>query len=433
MTVQFSLAQDAARVLLEDGDQRYTCLAGGTRSGKTFLIVRAIIGRAKVAAGSTHAILRLHANAAKASIMQETIPNVRRLCFPELELTEHKTDSFWSLTNGSRITVGGLDDAARVEKILGLEYSTVFLNEVSQISYDLALVAFTRLAQVVPGIRQRAYVDLNPTAKSHWTNMLFGQKRDPLSRQPLANPEQYARAFLNPVDNSKNLSPEYIASLAALPEGKRRRFYEGVYVDECDDALWSYEIFDAGRRDEAAIPLEARRNVVVAVDPSGAQGRDDLTSDEIGIVVAARGQDGDAYVLADWSCREQPLTWGRRVATAFHEFAADCVVAEENFGGGMVEAVIKAADAAVPVRLVTASRGKAVRAEPISLRYAAGQVHHVGRFPKLEDQLCAFSGGGYTGPGSPDHADAAIWALTHLFQELPGQGSHDFMKRLAEG
>ena len=429
--VSFSTAQDHARLLLELGRQRYTCLAGGTRSGKTFLIVRAIINRAVNAPNSTHAILRLHANAAKASIMQETLPTVHRLCFPGYELTLHKTDSLFSLKNGARITVGGLDDAGRVEKILGLEYSTVFLNEASQISYDLALIAFTRLAQVAPEIGQRAFVDLNPTAKSHWTNIMFGEKRDPLSRQPLADPDQYQRCFINPVDNAEHLTPEYVKSLEALPERTRKRFYEGVYVDEVDDALWSYEIFDAGRRDESAIPVAARRSVVVAVDPSGAQGRDDAGSDEIGIVVAARGEDGDAYVLADRSCREAPLAWGRRVATAFHEFSADCVVAEENFGGGMVEAVIKAADAAVPVRLVTASRGKAVRAEPISLRYAAGQVHHVGRFAKLEDQLCAFSGGGYAGPGSPDHADAAIWALTHLFKEVQGQGILDFMRREA--
>lgn len=432
MAVLFSSAQEAARILLEEGP-RYTCLAGGTRSGKTFLILRAIIERAEKASGSTHAVLRLHANAAKASIMQETLPNVRRLCFPGVAMTEHKTDSFWSLENGSRITVGGLDDPARVEKILGLEYSTLFLNEVSQISYELALIAFTRLAQVVPGIEQRAYVDLNPTYKSHWSNMLFGHKRDPLTREPLANPDDYARAFLNPVDNGKNLSPEYLRSLEMLPEGKRKRFYEGVYVDECDDALWSYEMFDANRRDESAIPVDQRRSVVVAVDPSGAGSRDDTGSDEIGIVVAARGQDGHAYVLADRSCRDGPLAWARRVAAAYHEFAADCVVAEENFGGAMVEAVIKGADASVPVRAVVASRGKAVRAEPISLRYAAGQVHHVGRFAKLEDQLCAFSGGGYTGPGSPDHADAAIWALTHLFKEVPGQGILDFMRQTAGG
>ena len=126
--VSYSDAQLAAQSLLAEGGPRYACLAGGTRSGKTFLIVRAILERAETAPGSTHAILRLHANAAKASISQETIPAVRRLCFPALDLAEHRTDQVWSLKNGSRITVGGLDDAGRVERILGLEYSTVFLN-----------------------------------------------------------------------------------------------------------------------------------------------------------------------------------------------------------------------------------------------------------------------------------------------------------------
>ena len=109
--VSFSLAQEDALRLLDNGP-RYTCLTGGTRSGKTFLILRAILERAKAAEGSTHAILRLHANAAQASIMRETLPNVRRLCFPELELTSHKTDGYVSLKNESRITIGGLDDAA---------------------------------------------------------------------------------------------------------------------------------------------------------------------------------------------------------------------------------------------------------------------------------------------------------------------------------
>ncbi len=431
-SVSFSAAQEAARRLL-DGPQRYTCLAGGTRSGKTFLIIRAIVERATLAPESSHAILRHRANAARASISQETLPRVMRLCFPDVAIKEHRTDGFYELKNGARLTVGGLDDAGRIEKILGLEYASVFLNEASQISYDSALIAFTRLAQVVPELTQRAYVDLNPTSVVHWTNVLFGEKRDPVSRQPLAEPAAYARAFLNPNDNAANLTPDFLRSLAELPERKRRRFYEGVYVAEVDDALWTFETFERHRCTEAEIPLAERRAVVVAVDPSGAAGRDDAGSDEIGIVVAALGCDGDCYVLADRSTRDAPAAWSRRVVTAYHEFAADCVVAEENFGGSMVEATIRAADRNVPVRSVTASRGKAVRAEPISLRYAAGQVHHVGRFPKLEEQLCAFTGGGYAGPGSPDHADAAIWALTHLFSEGAEPPVLGFLRTILEG
>ena len=98
----------------------------------------------------------------------------------------------------------------------------------------------------------------------------------------------------------------------------------------------------------------------------------------------------------------------------------------------MVGATIHAADPNVPVRMVTASRGKAVRAEPISMRYALGQVHHVGRFAKLEEQLCAFSGAGYGGEGSPDHADAAIWALTYLFGQDEGTGMLGYLRVMVE-
>jgi hypothetical protein len=329
--VSFSAGQEAARHLLE-GPQRYTCLAGVTRSGKTFLIVRMIMMRALQAKGSRHAILRHHANAAWASIALGTLPQVVQVCFPGVRLKEHRQDGYFALPNDSRVWIGGLDDDDRVEKILGLEYASVFLNEASQIPYSTALIAFTRLAQVTRGIRQHAFVDLNPAGKSHWTNVLFGEQRDPVSMQPLKDPENYRRAFLNPPDNTENLSAEFLASLENLPEKQRKRFYEGVYVDEVDGALWTYETIDSGRRAPEDIPDEKRAAVVVALDPSGAAGRDDLGADEIGIVVAARGFDGDCYVLADLSCREAPAVWGRRAVVAFHEFRADCIVAESNFG-----------------------------------------------------------------------------------------------------
>ena len=242
--LRFSPGQEQARRLLE-APQRYSCLAGGTRSGKTFLIVRAIVARALEAPDSRHAILRFHANAARASISLDTLPNVMRLCFPRMKLKEHRQDGFFELANKSRIWIGGLDDKERVEKILGLEYASIFLNEASQIPYSSALIAFTRLAQKVEGLKQRAYVDLNPVAKSHWTNFLFGEKRDPVSKKKLADAENYARGFLNPTDNSANLAAEFLESLANLPERQRRRFYEGVYVDELEAALWSYEIIES--------------------------------------------------------------------------------------------------------------------------------------------------------------------------------------------
>jgi len=109
---------------------------------------------------------------------------------------EHRQDGYFALPNDSRVWIGGLDDDDRVEKILGLEYASVFLNEASQIPYSTALIAFTRLAQVTRGIRQHAFVDLNPAGKSHWTNVLFGDHRDPVSMQPLKDPECPSSEFL---------------------------------------------------------------------------------------------------------------------------------------------------------------------------------------------------------------------------------------------
>jgi Terminase RNaseH-like domain len=156
------------------------------------------------------------------------------------------------------------------------------------------------------------------------------------------------------------------------------------------------------------------RRVVVAVDPSGAASREDEAADEIGIVVAARGDDGHAYVLADRSLRDAPGVWGRAAVRAYHEFKADRIVAEENFGGEMVRFVIRAADQNIRVEMVSASRGKVLRAEPVSALYEHGMVHHVGRFAVLEDQLVAFTTQDYVGEGSPDHADALVFAVTEL-------------------
>lgn len=365
---------------------------------------------------SRHAILRFRGNAARASIALDTLPKVARDCF-EVRLEEHRQDGFFESPNKSQIWVGGLDDKDRVEKILGQEYSTIYLNECSQIPYVSVLLARTRLAQNVGGLKQRAYYDLNPVGMGHWSNVEFGEKKDPLSRRPLPSPENYHRMFLNPIGNAENLSPEYLQSLRELPERQRRRFYEGVYVSEVDGALWTYERLEQIRIERADMPQLKR--IVVSVDPSGARGVEDVRSDEIGIIVAGLGIDGRAYVIEDLSCRLGPAGWARRAVEAYHRHSADAIVAEINFGKAMVEETIRTQDRTVAIRSVTASRGKSVRAEPISALYEdkIDKVRHVGRFEELEDQLCKFTTSGYTGERSPDRADALVWALTELMMK----------------
>jgi hypothetical protein len=117
---------------------------------------------------------------------------------------------------------------------------------------------------------------------------------------------------------------------------------------------------------------------------------------------------------------------------AYHEFGADRVIAEENFGGEMVRFVIRAADANLPVHMVSASRGKVLRAEPVSALYEQGLVHHVGRFAVLEDQHCAFTTAGYRGEGSPDHADALVFAITELMLKDSAPMIIEFYRRQVE-
>ena len=159
--------------------------------------------------------------------------------------------------------------------------------------------------------------------------------------------------------------------------------------------------------------LPVMRRVVVAVDPSGTRGEED-SGDSVGIVVAGLGLDEKGYVLADRTCKLSPDAWGREVVRAYREFKADRVVAERNFGGAMVEHVLRTIDRNVPYREVTASRGKVQRAEPVAALYEQARVRHAGSFPELEDQACAMTSDGYVGDSSPDRLDALVWAISDL-------------------
>ncbi|MDE2442086.1 MAG: DNA-packaging protein, partial [Betaproteobacteria bacterium] len=152
--------------------------------------------------------------------------------------------------------------------------------------------------------------------------------------------------------------------------------------------------------------------VVVAIDPSGTNGDDE--GDDVGIVVAGRGVDGRGYVLADMTCKLSPDGWARRAITAFHQHQADRIVAERNFGGAMVAAVVRGADRSVPFKEVTASRGKAVRAEPVAALYEQGRVSHLPGLEALEDEMVLMTPGGFMGEGSPNRVDALVWALTEV-------------------
>lgn len=395
-------------------DARHVMLYGGSRSGKTFLLCRAIVVRALKSPGSRHAIFRLRFNHVVRSVGLDTLPKVLKLCFPQVPYTTDKTEWIFRFPNGSEIWLCGLDDKERTEKVLGQEFATLYFNESSQIPFASVVMARTRLAQQ-SGLKLKAYYDCNPSGTAHWAYRTFIEKRDPTSKQPFANPEAFTSMVLNPGDNAANLAPEYIEELQNLPERQRKRFLEGRFVADLDNALWTLEMIEAGRHPKGK-ELPPLTRVVVAVDPSGAAGKEDKRSDEIGIAVAAKGVDDHYYVLEDASLRASPEQWARRAILAYQTHKADRIIAEKNFGGAMVEHTIKSVDNQVPITLITASRGKVQRAEPIAALYEKGLVHHVGVFEDLEDQLVNFTSAGYMGDRSPDRADADVWALSELSQ-----------------
>lgn len=413
--------QEEANELLA-GPATHIMLAGGSRSGKTFLIIRAMIIRALKAPGSRHGIFRFRFGHVKQSIVHDTFPKVMRLCFPSVKYEMNRTDWFAILPGGSEIWFGGLDDRERVEKVLGKEFVTLFLEECSQIPYNSRNVAVTRLAQLVMDtvtkkpLALKMYYAENPPDRGHWTYKLFKTHTDPESKQYLPDPQNYAFMQLNPRDNLENLSGDYIKTLESLPARLRKRFLEGEFRDAAPNALFSDETLEKWRNIDQDLPEMLR--IVVAVDPSGADDEDNTDNDEIGIVVCGLGVDGNGYVLEDLTCKSGPATWGRVATGAFERHAADRIVAEVNFGGAMVGAVIRSARPRTPFRAVTASRGKVVRAEPISTLVEQGRIRMAGFFRELEDELTAFTTYGYVGDHSPNRADAMIWGMSDLFPEL---------------
>lgn len=417
----FSLTakQTQASALLASTALTRVLLCGGARSGKTFLLVYAVMTRALKAPNSRHGIVRHRFNHVKQSVGLDTLPKVMSICYPGVPYKIDKTDWVVRLPNGSEVWLLGLDDKERTEKILGKEFCTLYFNECSQISYKSVLIALTRLAQKIEGLTNKAYFDCNPPGKSHWTYRLFRKLIDPITRVAIKRPEIYADMVLNPADNVVNLSDGYMETLESMPEAQRKRFLDGLFLDDTEGALWDVDMLDKCR---AKTPDTFKR-IVVAVDPSGASGPEDYRSDEIGIVGAGLGLDNKGYVLADNTLRASPERWAREAVNLYHELGADRIVAEKNYGGAMVESVIKAVDKRIPVKLVTATRGKVVRAEPIAGLYENGKIKHCGVFPELEDQLCGFMAFGYIGDRSPDRADALVWCMTELLLGAQAQPS----------
>jgi len=270
-----------------------------------------------------------------------------------------------------------------------------------------------------------------PDAEAAWDNLQFALRlghrpREVVTTTPrpipllkrLAADPRTALTHAPTVANAYNLAPAFLDEVVSRYAGTRlgRQELDGLFVEERSDAFWSREQIE--RLVIAPPGKEALRRIVVAVDPPAGSG----AASCCGIVAAGLSDEGRYIVLADASVEAaRPELWAAAAVEQFRALDADRIVVEINQGGDMVESVLRAIDATLPITKVRASRGKHLRAEPIAALYAQGRVRHAGRFAALEDEMCLFGADGLADGRSPDRLDALVWALTALSEAERGR------------
>lgn len=407
--------------------KRYSLLVGGSRSGKTFIFLRNLINRA-LFRESSHLIVRKTFKSIKRSIWLKTLPDVLSICFPEFKegyhYTFNRTDFFIKFWNNSTIWIGGIDDRERMDRILGTEYSTTWLNEASEFIYDHVETILSRLAEN-SGISLKFWADCNPPSNRHWIHKLFIEKINPATEKELSSDElsRYGYLLINPVHNRSNLPSAYFDVLDSFGKRKRDRFRDGLFQKNTEGALWDNDLVNNAQLKESEKEswMSNAPQTIVALDPNVAAERkegEEFKADDAGIIVMSkdtplRDTEGTAIVKADYSGPYSSTEWAKKAVWAYQVHNADCIVAEVNQGGELVKINLRAEDSTVPVKKVRASKGKYARAEPVVTLYEKGQIKHGSSLEELESEMVEFIPG--ISSGSPNRMDALVWGATYLF------------------
>jgi phage terminase large subunit-like protein len=310
--------------------------------------------------------------------------------------------------------IATLYNGTEPEQLRGPEHDAAWIDELAK--YALAQDVWDQLQFGLRlGSRPRVLITTTP-------------KPTKLLKKIIADPRTHVTRG-STAENIANLAPTFVSARYA---GTRlgRQELDAELLEDTPGALWKLSDIEAARIAPADLPT--LRRIVVAIDPAVSNNEN---SDETGIIVAAKADDGDAYIIADYSLKASPDGWAREAVKAYHLHHADRIIAEVNNGGALVEATVRMVDPNVSYKAVHASRGKAVRAEPVAALYEQHRIHHVGPFSMLEDQMCAFTSDFDRGRAgySPDHVDALVWALTELMVESsPGYGIIEWTRLEAE-
>jgi PBSX family phage terminase large subunit len=386
---------------------RYHLVTGGRGSGKSFSISLFLLN---LTYESGHVILftRWTMVSAFISIIPEFIEKIELLNKEEdFEITQNEIVN--KLT-GSKILFKGIKTSqgtatASLKSISGV--TTFLLDEAEE------LVDETVFDRIDLSIRSkdkpnRVILVMNPSYKSHW-----------IYKRWVAKPKQDCTYIHTTyLHNRQNLSKSFLDAAERTKSENLHRYnhlFLGEWLDDAEGMLWNREIINRSR--VTVSPKLVR--VIVAIDPAASSNMD---SDETGIVVCGIDANKNGYLIEDLSGKYTPNQWGSLASQTAERVQADCIVAEKNQGGDMVTAVIRQYNLNTRVKLVTATKGKYVRAEPIYSMYEQGRIYHLGEFPILENQMITFD----PDKGkSPDRVDALVWGFT----ELLGDTDQDYKSK----
>ena len=391
-----NLLESYKPLFYETPENRYYLITGGRGSGKSWTLALFLLN---LTYQKGHVILftRYTLVSAFISIIPEFLDKIEIMGkINDFEVTQSEIIN--KLT-GSKILFRGIKtssgvNTANLKSIAGL--STWVIDEAEELT-DPDVFDKVDLSIRAKDNPNRVILVMNPSYKSHWIYSEFVKKKR----------EDTTYIHTTYIDNKENLSDSFIQAAEKTKRENRARYehlFLGTWLDDADGMLWNRAIIGKARIDEA--PNLTR--IIVAIDPAVTA---NMQSDETGLIVVGKDSEGFGYVLEDLSGKYSPNHWAKVANDAALRWNADCIVAEKNQGGDMVEAVLKSQGTNFRIKLVTATKGKYVRAEPVYSLYEQGQIYHVGSFPILESQMVTFN----PDKGkSPDRVDALVWGLTEL-------------------
>lgn len=393
------LLRNYKRLFVNPSSSRYFVVTGGRGSAKSYH-VSVLLLNLTYEPGHVILFTRWTLTSAYISIIPEFIEKIELLGLEsDFEVTSNEITN---KSTGSKILFRGIKTSqgtatANLKSIQGV--TTWVLDEAEELQDE---DVFDRIDLSVRSVNlpNRVIMVMNPAAKSHFIyKRWIGAKR--------TDTTYIHTSYL---DNLKNLSESFVKAAEQTKIANPARYahlFLGEWVEDAEGLLWNRQIIEqcrVSKKPELSL-------VVVAVDPATTK---TMESDETGIVVCGKSDSGNLYILEDLSGRYSPNEWANVVANAVKRWKADSIVAEKNQGGDMVKTVIRQFDKTTLVKLVTATKGKYTRAEPIYSLYEQSKVYHVGIFPILEQQMITFNPD--SNQNSPDRVDALVWGCTDLMK-----------------